>query len=92
MKVIEFQNDVVLKNNFWEATSRSQFYNCISISKLPGPFTQKLIVAFASTYVFYYTFSIETHRKNIHSSRLSDEHLHAIFESQRQVCKLISKN
>ncbi|XP_060845827.1 general transcription factor II-I repeat domain-containing protein 2-like [Rhopalosiphum padi] len=81
MEVIKLQNDEVLKNSFREATSLPQFYSCLPISTFPGirQFAQKLIAAFASTYICEQTFSIVKYRKSKHSSRLSDEHLRAVL-------------
>lgn len=81
MEVIELQNDEVLKNSFREATSLPQFYSCLPITTFPGirQFAQKLIAAFASTYICEQTFSIVKYRKSKHSSRLSDEHLRAVL-------------
>jgi len=65
MEVIELQNDEVLKNSFRRASNLFQFYNCLPISTFPGirQFAQKLIAAFASTYVCEQTFSIVKYRK-----------------------------
>lgn len=81
MEVIELQNDEVLKNSFREATSLPQFYSCLPISTFLGirQFAQKLIAAFAITYICEQTFSIVKYRKSKHSSRLSDEHLRAVL-------------
>ena len=81
MEVIELQNDDALKIFFREATSLPQFYSCLPISTFPElrRFAQKLTVVFASTFICEQTFSIVKYRKNKHSSRLSDEHLHAVL-------------
>lgn len=76
MEVTELQNNVLLKNYFWGASSLSQFYNDLPILKFKEirQFAIKMITAFASTYICEQIFSIMKYRKSKHSSRFSDEH------------------
>ena len=85
MEVIELQNDEVLKNSFREATSLPQFYSCLPISTFPGirQFSQKLIAAFASTYICEQTFSIVKYRKSEHSSSVLIENLTNKLQTQK---------